>query len=238
MIKQAVKDSVPIEFEIKRARDMLDELIPEMHGNLKIVAQEEVEVASLERELDLERKAVADERGRIQTLRDGLNGGAATCTFATRTYTRAQVIDELSRRFEHFRTAEQVVAGKEKLLESRHAALDAAVRKLDKTRLARIDLAAQIESLEAQFRLVQATSAGKGFQLEETKLGQTERLLGELRKRLEVAQRVLARESKFVETIPVEEPVNAEALIEKIDHHFSKAHAESAPPAPAAAVAY
>jgi hypothetical protein len=235
-IKRAVKDSVPIEFEIKRARDLLDELIPEMHANLKIVAQEEVEVASLERELEHERKSIADERGKIQSLRDGISGGAATYTAASRTYSRAQVIDELSRRFEHFRTAEQVLAGKEKLLDSRRAALDAAVKKLEKSRLARIELASQIESLEAQFRLVQAQSAGNGFRVEESKLSQTERLLTELRKRLEVAQRVLAREARFVETIPVEEPVNAEALMEKIDHHFSKANAEACPKA--AAVVY
>jgi hypothetical protein len=235
-IKRAVKDSVPVEFEIKRARDLLDELIPEMHANLKIVAQEEVEVASLERELEHERKSIADERAKIQSLREGISGGATTYTAASRTYSRAQVIDELSRRFEHFRTAEQVLAGKEKLLDSRRAALDAAVKKLEKSRLARIELASQIESLEAQFRLVQAQSAGNGFRVEESKLSQTERLLTELRKRLEVAQRILAREARFVETIPVEEPVNAEALMEKIDHHFSKANAEACPKA--AAVVY
>jgi hypothetical protein len=235
MIKKAVKESVPVEFEIKRARDMLDQLIPEMHANLKIVAEEEVEVASLERELERERKSIAGERVKIQSLREGISGGAATYTTASRTYSRAQVIDELSRRFEHFRTAEQVLAGKERLLESRRAALDAAIQKLEKTRLARIDLAAQIESLEAQFRLVQAQSAGNGFRVEETKLAQTERLLGDLRKRLEVAQRVLAREARFVEAIPVEEPVNAEALIEKIDQHFSNAQAEASP---GTAVAY
>jgi hypothetical protein len=87
------------------------------------------------------------------------------------------VIDELSRRFEHFRTAEQVLAGKEKLLDSRRAALDAAVKKLEKSRIARIDLATQIESLEAQYRLVQAQSAGNGFRVEQSKLSQTERLL-------------------------------------------------------------
>lgn len=229
MIKRAVKDSVPVEFEIKRARDMLDELIPEMHANLKIVAEEEVEVANLEKDLSREKKDLDGERAKIQTLRDGLSAGKASVQFASHSYSRTQVIEELSRRFEHFRTAENLITGKEKLLESRKAALDAAIRKLEKTRLARVELAAQIESLEAQFRLVQAQSAANGFRIDDSKLSQMERLLGELKKRLDVAQRVLARETKFVETIPIE-TVNEEGLIEKIDQHFTRGKAaEEAP---------
>src|SRR5512146_742797 len=33
--RTAVKDTVPIEFELKRASDLLDEIIPEMHANIR-----------------------------------------------------------------------------------------------------------------------------------------------------------------------------------------------------------
>ena len=46
-VQTVVKDSVPIEFELRRARDLLDEIIPEMHANVRLIAQEEVEVAAL-----------------------------------------------------------------------------------------------------------------------------------------------------------------------------------------------
>ena len=46
-VRTVVKDSVPIEFELRRARDLLDEIIPEMHASIKLIAQEEVEVAGL-----------------------------------------------------------------------------------------------------------------------------------------------------------------------------------------------
>ena len=51
MIKTAVKESIPFEFEIQRARDLLDDLVPELRANLRLVAAEEVEVANLEREI-------------------------------------------------------------------------------------------------------------------------------------------------------------------------------------------
>jgi hypothetical protein len=224
MLKKAVSDSVPVEFEIKRSRDLLDELIPEMHANIKLVAQEEVGVSNLEKELERERQALETERGRIQTLRDSLSGAEVSHRFGNRSYSRAQVLEELARRFEHFRTAELLIAGKEKLLENRRAALDAGIKKLEKTRLARLELAAQIESLEGQFRLIQAQSAGGEFRLDDSKLAQTERLLSSLRSRLEVAQRVLAREARFIEQIPVD-GVHEESLIDSVDRHFAGAKA-------------
>jgi len=227
MLRRAAKESVPVEFEIKRARDMLEELIPETHANLKIVAEEEVEVAMLEKELVREHQNIEGERAKIQALRSGLETGAQNCKFSGQIYTRLQVVEELQRRFENFRTAEQVMAGKEKLLESRKAGLHAAVQKLEKTRLARVDLAAQIESLEAQFRLVQAQQDGNGFQIDDSKLAKTQRLLGDLKKRLEVAQRVLARESRFVEGIPVDPPISEETVIETVDKHFARTRIDS-----------
>ncbi|MHC4230725.1 MAG: signal peptide-containing protein, partial [Planctomycetota bacterium] len=44
-VRTVVKDSVPIEFELRRARDLVEDIIPEMHANVRLIAQEEVEVA-------------------------------------------------------------------------------------------------------------------------------------------------------------------------------------------------
>ena len=44
-VQTVVKDSVPIEFELRRARDLLEEIIPEMHANIRLIAEDEVEVA-------------------------------------------------------------------------------------------------------------------------------------------------------------------------------------------------
>ncbi|MHC4073980.1 MAG: signal peptide-containing protein, partial [Planctomycetota bacterium] len=43
-VRTVVKDSVPIEFELRRARDLVEDIIPEMHANVRLIAQEEVEV--------------------------------------------------------------------------------------------------------------------------------------------------------------------------------------------------
>ena len=50
-VQTAVKDSVPIEFELKRAHDLLQDVIPEMHANIKLISQEEVEIAALQADI-------------------------------------------------------------------------------------------------------------------------------------------------------------------------------------------
>ncbi|MCZ6792463.1 MAG: hypothetical protein O7J95_02480 [Planctomycetota bacterium] len=219
MIKDHVKSSVPFEFELERARHMLDELIPEMRGHLKLIAHEEVEVATLDAEIEEERKSVEKERSRIQALRKTVSDEKVSYKLGAHRYSREQVIDELARRFEHFRTAEILLASKENLLDTREKTLEAAIRKLDKMRVTRVELAAQIGNLESQFHLVQAEASTSNFQLDDSKFAQINRLLKNLRKRLGVAQRMLAHEARFVENIPVD-VVDEEALLESIDTHF------------------
>ncbi len=220
MLETAVKDSIPVEFEIQRARDLLEDLIPEMHANLRLVASEEVDVANLEKEIDRQREAVAGERRKIQVLRDALKTQLTSYTFRGREYRRGELVDELARRFEHLKTAEMLLKGKSDLLRNRRRSLDAALQKLEKTRMARIELASQIEALEGQFRLIQAQSAGSEFHLDDSKLARTQHVIAELKKRLEVAQRVLAREAHFVEMIPID-PVSETELVEKVDTYLT-----------------
>ncbi|MBI4605255.1 MAG: hypothetical protein HY721_25105 [Planctomycetes bacterium] len=233
ILKTAVKDSIPVEFEIQRARDLLEDLIPEMHANLRLVAAEEVDVANLEKEIARQHEAVAKESEKVQKLRGKLDAQLASYEIGGREYRRTDLVDELARRFEQLRTAEMLLSGKEDLLRNRKRSLDAAVAKLEKTRLAKVELAAQIEALEGQFRLMEGQASGSEFRLDDTKLAKTQKVIAELKKRLEVAQRVLAREAQFIETIPVE-TVSESNVVERVDAYFSRKGAEGLP-APALA---
>jgi len=50
-VRQTVKDQVPVEFELKRARELIDNIIPELQANIRLIAQEEVEIAALEKDI-------------------------------------------------------------------------------------------------------------------------------------------------------------------------------------------
>src|SRR5689334_4161118 len=54
----AVKDNVPVEFEIQRARDLMNEIVPEMQANIRAIAEQEVDIANLRTELAQAQDAV------------------------------------------------------------------------------------------------------------------------------------------------------------------------------------
>jgi len=202
--RTSVKDSVPMEFELQRARDLLDEIVPEMHANIRLIAQEEVEVENLKREITRCGSALAEGKAKIGKLSGVLSGGGTVITISDRQHPREAVKAELARRFEQHKEAEVVLAGKRRLLGAREKSLAAAVQMLDKARAQKVLLADRIGSLAAQHRLVQAASVGSRFQIGNSKLAQTDKLIEQIKRRLDVAERVLAHEGRFVEQMKID----------------------------------
>ncbi len=218
-VQTAVKDSVPIEFELRRARDLLDGIIPEMQANVRMIAQEEVEVAQIKSEIEQQNKSVGQEKMAVARLRESLGADQVQYTFAGQQYSRQQVKEELARRFDRFKEAEVVLAGKERLLTAREKSLQAAMDMLERSRSQKARLEDQISSLEAKHRLVKAAAVGSRVQVDNSKLAQTEKLIGDIRKRLDVAEKVLAHESKFVDCIPVD-TISEKDLLAQVDDHL------------------
>src|SRR5215208_5254360 len=91
----------------------------------------------------------------------------------------------------------------------------------ERTRNARAQLESQISALESQHKLVQMASVGSGVQIDHSKLAQTEKLISQIKKQLDVAERVLAHKAKFVDSIPVEPTVNEKDLLSEVDSYLS-----------------
>lgn len=225
-VRTAVKESVPVEFELRRARDMLEDIIPEMHANIRLIAQEEVEVAALKGEISKAQEALQDEQTRIKTLRIALEQPQARYRFAGREYDRYEVKEDLATRFERYKENELVLASKVRLLDSREKSLNAAMQLLEKTRSQKRILENRIEALASQYRLVKAASVGSQIQVDNGKLARTQKLITEIQKRLDVAERVLAHESKFVESIPVDTVVESD-LVAQVDEYFESREDEA-----------
>ena len=218
-LRTSVKDSVPMEFELQRARDLLDEIVPEMHANIRLIAEEEVEVDGLKKDISRCETSLADGRAKIEKLGGLLASEGTYFTLSSRRHSRDAVKGELSRRFEQHKEAEVVLAGKQRLLTTREKSLAAAIQMLSKARTQKAVLADRIESLAAQHRLVRAASVGSRFQVETSKLAQTDKLIRDIKKRLDVAERVLAHEGRFVEQMEVD-VVDEGDLLTQVREHF------------------
>jgi RNase H-fold protein (predicted Holliday junction resolvase) len=234
-MRTAMKDNVPIEFELQRARDSLEQIIPEMQANIRLIASEEVEVADLQTDIRQCDTSLGEERTRVARLRDILGTEQVRYVVGGLEYSRDQVKDELARRFDHFKEAEQVLAGKKRLLETRQRALLAATAVLDRTRSQKVRLEDQIAALESQYRLVKAAAVGSPLQVDNSKLAQTEKLIGEIRKRLDTAERVLAHEARFIQPMQID-TITERELVAQVDDYFHPGEPTTRPAAEAVAL--
>ncbi|HEV8606927.1 MAG TPA: hypothetical protein VGQ99_16405 [Tepidisphaeraceae bacterium] len=221
-VRDVAKDNVPIEFELRRARDLLNDIIPEMQANIRVIAQQEVEISNLRTDIAQTRKGLADEQAKVQKLREVLLTQQTNYSINGLNYSRRAVTDELSRRFDRFKEAEVILSGKQRLLENREKSLLAGIAMLEKTRSQKALLENQVESLEGQFRLVQAAAVGSKLHIDHSKLAQTQKVLADIKKQLDVAERVLAHESRFTEEIKVD-TVDEKELVASVDDHFGAA---------------
>jgi hypothetical protein len=203
-VRSAVKDAVPIEFQLRRARDLVDDIIPEMHANIRLIAHQEVEIDALKRDIEQSRQRLAEERTKITKLRDALASKNESFSFSGVSYTREQVKDDLARRLENVKEAELVLSSKERLLSNQSKALAVAMQALERTRSQKALLESQIAALASQHKLLQATSAGSTVLVDTSKLAQSERLILEVKKQLDVSERVLAHEARFTRAIKVD----------------------------------
>jgi len=225
-VRDHVKDSVPLEFELERARGMIEQILPELHANIKVIAEEEVRIAQLREEIAEAEASVEEQRSGIITLRDMLDSPQSVYMINGRQYDRAELTAELSRRHEMAQTAQFAVATKSQLLQTREQQLDAALDVLQRARARKAQLESKVEALEAQYRLVKAAQVGSPLAVDGGKLAEAERLIRQINERLEVAERVMAHEAKFVERIPLEPAVNEQQVLADVDAFLGKASAQ------------
>lgn len=218
-VRESVRSSVPIEFELQRARDLIDEILPELHANIRIIAEDEVEIASLEKDLVQTQEHVANERQQLAALRGKLNVNQVSYEINGREFTRADITERLAQRLIRVKDAEMILASKEKLLDTRKGSLRAAMQMLDRAKSRKVELEQKIESLVAQHRLLQAQSIGSRVQMNETRLSKADQLLTDIQKRLRVSERVLSHETSG--DLIIDEPIVDEvSLLAEVDAHL------------------
>ncbi len=226
-VKQAVQDSVPVEFQIDRARNMIRDLAPEVRKNLHVIAREEVEVKRLEERLERSKERLAQEKRQIIRLTDDLAQGKDTYTYAGRTYGADQVRADLANRFNRYKTGDATLASLEQIHAARQRSLQAARQRLDGMLAARRQLEVEVENLEARRQMIAAAQTTSQFHFDDSRLGRVKALMSDLRTRLDVADQLVQAETEFHPEIPLDQP-SPDNVIEQISEYFGRRTATEA----------
>ena len=223
-VRNAVKAEVPIEFEIERARSLVDQLVPDIRQCMHVVAEQQVDIEHRQTQLAQKEVEIAKQKGAILALRSDLGTGKSAFVYAKHSYTAGDVKRDLASRFERFKAAEEMLQADRKILTAREQTLIANREKLENMLQAKKDLEVKLEQLQARIQTVKAAEAVSQLAIDDSNLSHARKLITELNKQLDVKQKMLDVEGRFVGLIPVEtvEPAVPTDLDKQIDAYFNQ----------------
>lgn len=226
-VRNAVKSEVPLDFEVKRAREMVENLVPDIRDCMHLIAEQEVDVDHLGRRIARREKELANQKKVVLALRHDLENETEH-VYAGRRYSTDDVRRDLASRFERFKTAERSLEQDQNILAAREKALKANRNKLDAMLASKQQLEVKVEQLEARLKTVEAAETAQTIQFDDTQLARAKTLIAELNKQLDVREKMLDAEGRFVDLIPVdEEPENVTDVARDIDAYFGEEREEA-----------
>jgi predicted nucleic acid-binding Zn-ribbon protein len=224
-VQQSVRESVPVEFEINRANQMIRDLDPEIHRNMHLIAKEEVDVKGLRDQLAEGEKQLAKNKADIEKLTADLQRGESTFVYCGKNYTARQVELDLTRRFESFKVKEATLSKLRQVLAARDNGLIAGREKLKAMQAAKSKLEIDVANLEARLEMVKVAQSTSEFNFDDSQLSRTKDLVKDISARIDVAEKLVNAETTYPGQIDLEE-APASDITEQITKYFQESKDE------------
>jgi chromosome segregation ATPase len=222
-VRDNAKSSVPVQFEIDRAREEIASLEPAIKDNIENLARAQVEVEHLDREIVAIRTNLGSEKKVLTTLRESLNTGDFKLA-GNVTYTADEVKTEMKHRWDHFKQVESLLKDKEDTLKAKQKAVVAARQQLSQMAASKQALLTKLAGIEARLKMIETTRESNDFNFDDGALSRAKASIADLEKRLNVMARTAELEGQFAgSTIPV--------IVEPTRDVLKEMDAEFGPPA-------
>lgn len=220
LVSDGVGDQIPIQFELERAKTMIDSIVPDIKRNMIVIAKEEVDVETIRDEVQEGTATLAKQKEELLTLREQAQHGTQQFKIGSRIATEDEVKVELKRMLVRYQLAETTLGAKQDLLFSRESSLDSARRKLESMLNAKRDLEVQVENLQARVRSVESEAVASSIDFDETHVAKCQKLVDDLRVRLKVAEKLVATNGS-IEDFATTITIGDEDVFTQIDEHLA-----------------
>ncbi|MCC6783481.1 MAG: hypothetical protein IT457_11630 [Planctomycetes bacterium] len=192
-LREGVAESIPIDFELKRAQNLIREIEPQLHDARRELAQSEVDLQAVQEDVGRLEKEVGVGERKLRAVSASMTGTSSGFQFASHERSRVEI--DLERTFEAYKNHVALLDGKKKLIARQERAVAAARLRLDAVRAEKARLEEMVASLSTQKRQLDALAASsKTIELDDTALGRAREVLDSVKNRLDVAQRMLEDE--------------------------------------------
>ncbi len=219
-IRSEVDERIPIEFELRRAEALIQEIEPQIQDGKRKVAQAEVELENLEHEVARLERAVQNGESKLRAVSAKYDGGTAG-EVKLASYRDYRVELNLERTFEIYKNNVALLDGKRALIQRQAKAVTAARMHLDAVRAEKANLEDTIATLKTQKKQIDALAASSNnFELDDTALGQAKEVLAKVQKRLDVQQRLIEDEIFYDRKTAQEARADGRDIVAEIHKYF------------------
>jgi chromosome segregation ATPase len=196
-VRDGVQDQIPIDLQLKRAEQLLEEVDPQIESCKRDVARAEVELEELLGSVQHLEQVVTREQGQLQAGQRRLVQveTVSASLVPAEVASRRRLERSLQRKVDSYRNNLSILKTKRSLIERQQEAVDAARQRLLAVRSQQEELQDMIRSLRTQQQWVEAMAANqRDFRLDDSALSEAKDALEEIQKRLDVKQRMLENE--------------------------------------------
>lgn len=220
-ITSSVEESVPMEFQIDRARKMVADLNPEIRNSMHVIAKEEVALDQLNERINQAEANTAKAKDQIMQLQADLGNNKRVYHYAGRSYSASQVKEDLTRRFTRFKVDDETLEHLRQMRDARQANLDAARQKLTAMMSAQKNLETDIANLEAKHKLVEVAQASSEIVFDDSQLSRAKQLITDIRTRLDVSAKLANASVDVQAEIPLDQPAS-EDIVDQVAEYFDR----------------
>jgi hypothetical protein len=219
----SVEEAVPVDFQIDRAKQMVRDLDPEIRRSMHVIAKEEVALEQLNTQIAGNQQKTNQDKQDILRLQSDLGQNKSVYHYASQTFTCEQVKEDLSRRFNRFKVADDTLGSMKQMRDAREKNLDAARQKLSAMINAKRKLEVDVENLEAKRKLVEVAQATSDYVFDDSQLARAKDLINDIRARLDVAAKLANADVNVPTEIPLNEAAPAD-ITDQVTQYFKLDH--------------
>lgn len=231
--RAAVADHVPVDVEIRRAEGLIRQIDPQIETCKRDLARAEVDLEELAESVARLEKTVASDERRLRAGVERLKAEPKVVALASSSGSgdamrRTQA--GLERAKDSYVNDAAMLKTRRALVERQTKAVAAARERLEAVRLERAALDDQLHMLRTQRLHLEALAAASSrCEIDDSALGRAKEALTGIKKRLDVAQRVLENDLAF-HGEPSAAPTASRDIVREIDELFAgEANAAAAP---------
>ncbi|MCC7066275.1 MAG: hypothetical protein IT456_26005 [Planctomycetes bacterium] len=222
-VRENVVGQIPIELELKRAEGLIRQIDPQIATCKRDLANAEVELDRLQESVGQLEKVADGEEKKLKVGARLLSGdGTSEVQLAADFGARRRVQVDLQRTKDSYVNNVAILKAKRALIDRQSKAVDAAKQRLIAVRSEREALEDQVRALKTQQQQVEALAANsQRFDLDSTALSQAKEVIATVRKRLDVAQRMLENDLAFQGEDPTAVVADERNVVKEIEELFA-----------------